>query len=165
MELFKSLDFFGSYLHWYVNKQKKVYTLLGGVFTIISLIICFIVLISLLNGIITRSNPQITMDDQPSFEYPKIKFGEKKIYIPWTIGDYHSHDANFTGWIYPVVYYYYGERDKVLISTKLLLNLYTFSISVSLQFLYSKILLISFSIFSINIFANSLILSKFSFSF
>ena len=112
MELFKSLDFFGSYLHWYVNKQKKVYTLLGGVFTIISLIICFIVLISLLNGIITRNNPQITMDDQPSFEYPKIKFGEKKIYIPWRITDYSIHKVNFTGWIYPIIYYYYGIKDK-----------------------------------------------------
>ena len=111
MKIFKSIDFFGSYLHWYVNKQKKVYTLLGGILTIISFVICFIVLVNLLRGVVAR-NPQINMDDQPSMEYPKIKFGEEKIYIPWRIADYSVHSVNFTGLIYPIIYYYYGEKDK-----------------------------------------------------
>ena len=111
MEIFQSLDFFGSYLHFYVNKQKKVYTLLGGILTIISFVVCLIVLINLFRGVISR-NPQITMDDQPSKEYPKIKFGEEKIYIPWRIADYSVHSVNFTGLIYPIIYYYYGVKDK-----------------------------------------------------
>ena len=112
MEVFKALDFFGSYLHWYVNKQKKVYTFLGGILTILSFVVCFIVLVKLLREIITRNNPQINIDEHPSNEYPKIKFGEEKIYIPWRISDYRIRKVNFTGLIYPVVYYYYGIKDK-----------------------------------------------------
>ena len=114
MEYLSAIDFFGSHLHWYVNHKKKLYTRLWGILSIISISICVSLFIILLKELIDRKNPQITEDDYPHKEYKKIKFGDEKIYIPWTIGDYHSHDANFTGWIYPIVYYYYGERDKEL---------------------------------------------------
>ena len=112
MEYLASFDFFGSYLHWYVNHKKKLYTRLGGVLSIISFLICGLIFIILFNDFIDRKNPQITENDNPNSEFKKIKFGEKKIYIPWAIGDYYTHEINFTGWIYPIVYYFYGERDK-----------------------------------------------------
>ena len=77
-----------------------------------SIIICAIIFIILFKELMDRNNPQTTENDYPNSEFKKIKFGEKKIYIPWRIGDYYSHEINFTGWIYPVVYYYYGERNK-----------------------------------------------------
>ena len=113
MEFLTSLDFFGSYLHWYVNHKKKVYTPLGGVLTSISSIICVSLLVYLFREFFSRKDPQITENDDISYEFKKIKFGEEKIYIPWTIGDYHTHYVNFTGWIYPIIYYYYGEKDKI----------------------------------------------------
>ena len=112
MEILKSIDFFGSYLHWYVNKQKKLYTILGGILTILCFFVCFTVFASLIKGIIDRNNPTLIIDDQPYTEYQKIKFGQEKIYIPWRIADYSVHKVNFTGWIYPVIYYYYGTKDK-----------------------------------------------------
>ena len=116
MEYLPAFDFFGSYLHWYVNHKKKVYTRLGGIFSIISIFICIFILVILLKELIDRKNPQITENDNPNSEYKKIKFGEKKIYIPWTIGDYHNHQVNFNGWIYPIIYYFNEKREYKLIN-------------------------------------------------
>ena len=107
-----SLDFFGSYLHWYVNQKKKVYTRLGGILSSISFVICFIVLVYLLSGIINRENPQTTEDNLSNNEFQIIKFGEENIYIPWTIADYHAKNVNFTGWIYPIIYYFNGTKNN-----------------------------------------------------
>ena len=111
MEYLAAFDFFGSHLHWYVNHKKKLYSRLGGILSIISLLVCAPFFIILLTDLINRNNPQITENDYSITDFKKIKFREKKIYIPWSIGDYSSHKVNFTGWIYPIVYYYYGERD------------------------------------------------------
>ena len=112
MNLLISLDFFGSYLHWYVNNQKKIYTRLGGVLTIISFLICIMILVFNFTDYINRKNPQITTNDVVSNEVKKISFDKEKIYIPWSIGDYNNYKINFTGWIYPEVYYYYREKDE-----------------------------------------------------
>ena len=112
MEILRSLDFFGSYLHWYVNQKKKVYTRLGGILSVISIVICFIVLVYLLSGIINRKNPQTTEEEQSINEYQIIKFGEENIYIPWTIADYRTQNVNFTGWLYPIIYYFNTTKNK-----------------------------------------------------
>ena len=112
MEAFVSLDFFGSYLHWYVNSKKKVYTCLGGILTVFSSIICGILLAFLIKDFMCRDNPNVTENDKSNYEFKKIKFNQQKIYIPWTISDYHNK-VNFSEWIYPVIYYYYGERNKI----------------------------------------------------
>ena len=112
MELFVSLDFFGGYLHWYVNHQKKIYTRLGGILTTLSFIICFAISTFFFRNFIKRGNPILTENNFISKKLKKIKFGEEKIYIPWTISDYRSNKINFTGYLYPIIYYFYGERDN-----------------------------------------------------
>ena len=112
MQLFVSLDFFGEYLHWYVNHRKKIYTSLGGILTSITFVVCALISAFYFNALIKRKNPQITENDEPNHEFKKIKFGEEKIYIPWTISDYHVKRVNFTGYLFPVISYFYGERDN-----------------------------------------------------
>ena len=125
MEYLPAVDFFGSHLHWYVNHKKKLYTRLGGILSLLSILICAPLFIILIKELINRNNPQTTENDYSNNEFKKIKFREKKIYIPWSIGDYNTHQVNFTGWIYPIVYYYYGERDiksNTMISNYKILN-------------------------------------------
>ena len=112
MEFLISLDFFGAHLHWYVNHQKKVYTRLGGILTFISFIVCSIISTFIFKNFIIRENPNIMENDKINTEFKKIKFGEEKIYIPWTIADYRTKEVNFTGYLFPIVYYFYGVRDK-----------------------------------------------------
>ena len=111
MELLVSLDFFGGYLHWYVNHQKKIYTKLGGILTLTSFIICFSVSTLSFKNFIKRENPNLTENEIINNESKKIKFGKEKIYIPWTIADYHVKRVNFTGYLYPIIYYFFGERN------------------------------------------------------
>ena len=112
MNVLKSVDFFGSFFHWFAKRQKKLYTNLGGILTIFSFIVCGIILAILFNGNLGRTETQTSKNNEINTEFKKIKFGEEKIYIPWTIADYQFRKVNFTGWIYPVIYYYYGERDN-----------------------------------------------------
>ena len=110
--LLSSCDFFGSYLHLYVNHQKKVYTNLGGILSTISFIICVVIVVILFTDFIQRENPNITEIDEINKEFKKIKFNEEKIYIPWSIENYKNHKLNFINSIYPIIFYYYGEKDK-----------------------------------------------------
>ena len=41
-----------------------------------------------------------------------IQFFKEKIYIPWSIRNYKNHKLDFSNSIYPVIFYYYGERNK-----------------------------------------------------
>ena len=110
--ILSSCDFFGSYLHLYVNQRKKVYTSLGGILTLISFIICITILVFLCNDFMQRENPNTTEIDEINKEFKKIKFNEEKIYIPWSIRNYKNHKLDFSNSIYPVIFYYYGERNK-----------------------------------------------------
>ena len=112
MNVLKSIDFFGSFFHWYAKRQKKLYTNLGGILTIFSIIICGTLLAILFNDCLGRKNPQVTENEEINVEFKKIKFGEEKIYIPWTIADYKFRKVNITDWIYPVIYYFSSERDN-----------------------------------------------------
>ena len=111
MNLLISFDLFGSYLHWYVNHQKKVYTQLGGILTIISLSICITLLAFLFSNFLTRENPQTTANDVINNDYKKVSFYQEKIYIPWSIRDYYNNKVNFNGWIYPVIYSFNRVKD------------------------------------------------------
>ena len=111
MQVLAALDFFGSNFHLYVNHQKKVFTRLGGVLTLISLEICIVIFSYLVNGFINREDPQITENDETSLEFKKISFKKENIYIPWSVANYNTEIINFTGLLYPIIYYYYGERD------------------------------------------------------
>ena len=42
--------------------------------------------------------------------YRKIKFKEEKIWIPWRIRDYGGQMVNHIGLLYPLIYYYKGDR-------------------------------------------------------
>ena len=112
MSVLKSIDFFGSFFHWYAKRQKKLYTTLGGILTLFSFIVCGTILGFLFNDCLGKTNPQITENDEINTEFKKIKFGEEKIYIPWRIADYKFRKVNISNWIHPIVHHFSGERNK-----------------------------------------------------
>ena len=73
MEYLPAFDFFGSHLHWYVNHKKKLYTRLGGLLSITSILICTLIFIILFKELMDRNNPQITENDYPNNGYKKNK--------------------------------------------------------------------------------------------
>ena len=50
--------------------------------------------------------------NRPIIHAELFKFAQEKIWLPWRIGDYEGHLANFTGLLYPIIYYYSGIKNK-----------------------------------------------------
>jgi len=59
-----------------------------------------------------KHNEPISSTSVIQEDYQNIKFVEEKLWIPWRIGDYEGQLANFSGLLYPIIYYYSGIRNK-----------------------------------------------------
>ena len=111
MEFIKYIDIFGTRFNFYIENRPKYYTFLGGYLSLLTIILCLIIFISLSRDDFNRKNPQTTTNSIPSAGYKKIKFGEEKIYIPWRLIDYDQHFINHTNILYPIINYRYGKKD------------------------------------------------------
>ena len=107
----KYIDFFGTNFNFYIEKNRKLYTPLGGILTILS-IICATVIFLSMNLDELRHNVPISSTSVVQETYHNVKFAQEKIWLPWRIGDYEGHLANFTGLLYPIIYYYSGIKNK-----------------------------------------------------
>ena len=110
-ELVKYVDLFGTRCSFYNDKMPKLYTVTGGIFSIISILVCIFIFIIFSLDDLKRTNPITTISSIPSEGYRKIKFGEEKIWIPWRIIDYNNKFVNHTNILFPVIYYYSGIKD------------------------------------------------------
>lgn len=107
------LDLFGNKITFYNEKMPKLYTVTGGVFSIVSILVCIIIFISFSLQDLKRKIPITTMSSIPSVGYKNIKFGKEKIWIPWRVIDYNNKFINHSGILYPIIYYYTGIKDTI----------------------------------------------------
>ena len=111
--LIKYMDLFGTRCTFYSEKMPKLYTITGGIFTLLSIIVCVLIFVMFSFNDIYRKYPNSTTSFIPSEGYRKIKFGEEKIWIPWRIVDYNNNEfVNHSGLLYPIIYYYSGIKNK-----------------------------------------------------
>ena len=110
-ELLKYIDFFGTKFNFYIDKDRKFYTPLGGFLSLLAVFFGIIVFIFLniedFFHTIPISSTSIIRED-----YSKVKFGEEKIWIPWRIRDYNNRVVNHTNIFYPIIYYYQGIKNE-----------------------------------------------------
>ena len=110
--IIKYIDLFGTRCTFYSEKMPKYYTVTGGFFSIVSILGCILIFVLLSLDDIKRKNPITTISSIPSEGYRKIKFGKEKIWIPWRIIDYNNNKlVNHTGILFPIIYYYSGNKD------------------------------------------------------
>ena len=141
--LLKILDLYGTRFHWYIGYKPKNYTYYGGIFSILSLIISVVLLVILGFDDFKRSHPIISESTIPPSGYKKIKFGEKKLYLPWRIVDYEEKPLNHEGILYPKIYYFkniYNESTGKMDSNYSLIN-YTLCNETSMKNLGKEFLL------------------------
>ena len=113
-------DMFGTKNTFYTNHKPKLYTLMGGILTILSFSFCVIVFLYHSLDDFKRTSP-ITSTSYFPFDVNqrKIKFGEKKIWIPWRIADHKNLEyINHTGILFPIAYYYHGKKENNTINFK-----------------------------------------------
>ena len=107
------IDLFGIKCTFYNEKMPKLYTVAGGILSIISIFVCILIFIMLSLDDLRRKIPLTTISSNPSEGYKKIKFGKEKIWIPWRISDYNNNEfVNHTGLLYPIIYYYSRIKDN-----------------------------------------------------
>ena len=106
-------DFFGTKPpSFYTDGQPRLYSCLGGIFFILSTLICIFVYVKCSLKDFRQLNPITTISSIPSEGYRKVKINEEKIWIPWRISDYNHKYINHTNLIYPEIIFYYGEKNN-----------------------------------------------------
>ena len=111
--ILKYLDVFGTRCTFYSDKMPKLYTVTGGIFSILSILSFLLIFIIYSLDDIKRKFPITTISFIPSEGYKKIKFGKEKIWIPWRIVDYNNNEyINHTGILHPIIYYHTGIKDE-----------------------------------------------------
>ena len=109
--ILKICDLYGTRFHWYIGYKPKHYTYHGGIFSILTLIIWILLLAVLSMDDFKRAHPIISESTIPPKGYKNIKFGEKKLYIPWRIVDYDEKPLNIKGILYPKIFYYFSKYN------------------------------------------------------
>jgi len=113
ISLIQYIDLFGTRCTFYSEKMPKLYTITGGLFTILSIFVCVLTFVIFSFDDIYRKYPNSTTSFIPSEGYRKIKFGQEKIWIPWRIVDYNNNEfVNHSGLLYPIIYYYSGIKNE-----------------------------------------------------
>ena len=112
-DILKYVDCFGATFNFYSERNRKFYTKLGGLFTLISMLISIILFIY--NNIDNFSHNIPTSTTSIAKEpYKNIKFGKEKIWIPWRIRDFGGKTINHNNILYPIIFYYRGKRNNAM---------------------------------------------------
>ena len=109
-EILKYIDCFGTTFSFYSEKNRKLYTKLGGILTIFSIILGLLLLILINKDDFFQKNPNTTTSTSKEI-YKNIKFGQEKIWIPWRVKDFGGKTINHYNLFYPIIYYYKGIRN------------------------------------------------------
>ena len=109
---FKICDLYGTHFHWYIGYKPKLYTIYGGIFSILSVFLWITIFILFGFKNFKRTHPLISSSTFPPKGYRNIKFGKEKLYLPWRIIDYDERFINHKGIIYPKIYYFTRTLNK-----------------------------------------------------
>ena len=109
-EILKYVDCFGTSFSFYTERSRKFYTKLGGILTLLSIIIGLLLFIYINSDDFFHKIPNSTTSTTKEI-YRNIKFGEEKIWIPWRIRDFGGKTVNHFDILYPIIYYYRGIRN------------------------------------------------------
>ena len=110
--LLKLFDFYGTEFHWYFNYKPKYYTCYGGILSIVSFLCCIFASVYFGLDDFRRVHPISTISNIPPMVHKNIKFGNKKLYLPWRIMDYGDRFINHKGILYPRIYYFTNKYNS-----------------------------------------------------
>ena len=112
-KLLEYLDFFGTAFTFYTEGGRKLYTPLGGILTILSIIVSIFIFVYIKLEEFLYNNPNSTTSTKRD-NYRNIKFREEKVWIPWRIRDFGGKTVNHKDFLYPIIFYYKGIRNHTL---------------------------------------------------
>ena len=110
-EILKYIDIFGTKSYFFTNKEKKFYTLYGGILSIVSIFILFSIFVFLAKDDIQRKFPSTSFISEYQQKNNGIKSIEEKIWIPWRIVS-DKDFLNYAQFLYPVISYNIEENNS-----------------------------------------------------
>ena len=111
--ILKYFDIFGTKYTFYSNKKPKLYTVTGGILSIISIFFCILIPFILSLDDLKRKTPNVIFSTIFEGSHREIKFTDQKIWIPWRIIDYNYNKfVNHTGLLYPIINYIIEEKNE-----------------------------------------------------
>ena len=112
-QICKYIDIFGTRCSFFVEKTQKLYSVTGGILTILTILSCLLFFMYTSLDDFRRITPTVSLSSFQPDGYHKIKFGKEKIWIPWRIKDYTNHFVNHTNLFYPFIYNYYSINKSM----------------------------------------------------
>ena len=107
------IDIYGTKYTFFSNKRPKLYTVTGGILSIISIFFCILIPLIFTIDDLKRKIPHITISPIFSENYRKVKIKDEKISIPWRLIDSNYNEyVNHTGLLYPIIYYVVGTKNQ-----------------------------------------------------
>jgi len=112
-QILKYFDIYGTKYTFYSNKKPKLYTVTGGILSIISIFFCILIPIILSLDDLKRKTPNVILSQIFAGNQRTIEFKDQKIFIPWRIIDYNYNKyVNHTGLLYPIINYIMQEKNE-----------------------------------------------------
>ena len=139
-DLLTICDFYGTEFHWYLDYKPKYYTIYGGIFTIVTIILYILVFIIFGLEDFKRTTPNSNYSNISPLVHKTIQFGKQKLYLPWRITDYREKSIDFNGILFPKIYYFtnkYNEQTGIMETFYEMLN-YTLCNETSMKYLGSE---------------------------
>ena len=111
VDVLKYFDCFGTTFNFYTEKNRKYYTIVGGLLTLLSIVFGVIIFVYMNIDDFLHNQPNSTKSTKTEKPY-LIKFREEKIWLPWRIRDYAGKSFNHQNLFYPIIYYYKGSWNQ-----------------------------------------------------
>ena len=111
-EILKYFDIFGTKFHFYTDERPRLYTIFGGISSVILVFVCFILFIFYNLDDLKRNSSTVTTSNIPLETYHIIKLNEEKIWLPFRIVDYYNKIKKNSTLVYPIIYYYEKIRNE-----------------------------------------------------
>ena len=127
MDFIKFLDCFTIKFSFYTNNQPNNQNLLGGIMTILYIIICVLIFIFVSYDDLNRLNPITTRSEVTYSERKLINMNKEKLWIPFRVVNYENKFIDHRDIFYIVPYLVEGRHNETIgMNLKATLLNYTF---------------------------------------
>ena len=114
------VDIYGTVFNFTINKNLKYKTFFGGFLTLITFIICIIIVYLFEKDFFYKTNPTVLEQKIISAQHDKILINSKNLTIAWRIEDNNGNPISFDGYFYPKINYLAYENNKTTDNFKLI---------------------------------------------
>jgi len=96
---------FGNIFNFTINKQPKFKTILGAVFSLITLLVIILGIVIFGRDFYKRKNPKVLAQKRVPANYSKVNLNNKVLTLSWRIEDSNGKELDFSGILFPQIIY------------------------------------------------------------